>query len=113
MTLPLLPQDAFATSAHLHQFSAIAISANIQQRKPRHPKRPQLPPRETGTPTKRIVHTAVYKQKLTQNNDALKLHELLTHQAVELSKIIQKVNTLATHFQTPSQSKLSKFNSNI
>ena len=58
--LPLLPQDAVATSPHLQQFSADRhLTLDLQQRKPHHPKRPQLPPGETGTPTKREVHSAV------------------------------------------------------
>ena len=69
--LSLLPQDAVATSSHLQQFSAVRqLSRDLQRITPRHPKRPQLPPCEAGTPTKRIVHTAVHKQKLTQYNVA-------------------------------------------
>ena len=65
--LPLLPQDAVATSPHLQQLSAVRhLTHDLQQRKSRHPKRPQMPPAETGTPTKRLVHTIVNKQKLNQ-----------------------------------------------
>ena len=75
LPLPLLPHDAVATSAHLQQFSAIRqLTRILQQRKPRHPERQHLPPGEAGSPTKRIAHTAVYKQKLTQYHIALKLH---------------------------------------
>ena len=61
--------------------------------KARHSKRPHLPPSDAGTPSKRIVHTAVNKQKLTQYNNALKQHEQyinqpLSEQATELNKKI-------------------------
>ena len=69
--LPLLPEDAAATSPHLQQISAVRqLTRDLQQRKPRHRKRPQLHPVEAGTPD-RMVHTAEYKQKLTQYNNAL------------------------------------------
>ena len=43
--LSLLPQDAVATLPHLQQFSAVRqLSRDLQQRKLRHPKRPQLRP---------------------------------------------------------------------
>ena len=38
------------------------MTRDLQQQKLRHPKRPQLPPGEAGTPSKRIVNKAVYKQ---------------------------------------------------
>ena len=51
--LPLLPQDAVATSTHL-RFSALRqLTCDLQQRKPRHPKRTQIPPGEAGSPTKK------------------------------------------------------------
>ena len=63
--LPLLPQDAVVISRHLQQLSAVRqVTRDLQQRKPRHPKRSQLPPGGTGSPIKQIVHTAVNKQKL-------------------------------------------------
>ena len=76
----------------------------MQRRKPRHPKRPQLLG-EAGTPTNRIVHTAVYKQTLTRYYDALKLYELylgelLTERDANLDKVTQNVNILVNHFQT-------------
>ena len=58
---------------------------------------------QTTTPSSwltlvRLVHTAVYKQKLNQYNEALKHHEqyidqLLSEQAAELTKIIINVDT--------------------
>ena len=69
-------------SPRLHTWNYILPSVtscfathDLQQRKPRHPKRPQLLPGEAGTPVRRIVHTAVYKQKLHQYNKTLKLYE--------------------------------------
>ena len=53
----LLPQ--------LQQYSAVRqLTSDSQQRKPRDSKRPQTPPYEAGSSTKRIVHTAVNEQKL-------------------------------------------------
>ena len=57
---PFLPGEAVATSPHLHEFSAARqLTHDLQQGKPRHRKSPQLPPGETGTSTKHIVHIAV------------------------------------------------------
>ena len=92
--LPLLPQDAVATSPHLQQYSAVRqLTHNLQLRKPRHPKRhPRHPsPGEAGTSVRRIVHTSVYKQKLYQNNQTLKqyedhIDELLKQTTAELDK---------------------------
>ena len=102
-----LPQDAVAASSHLQQFSAVRQpTRDLQRIKPRHPKRPQLPPGEAGTPTTRNLHTAAYKQSIPQYNYALKLNELylnqiLTEQAAEIDKIIQNVTTLVNHFTPP------------
>ena len=47
--LLLLPLDAVATNSFLHQYPAVKKSTQqLQLRKPRHPKRPQLPPGEDG-----------------------------------------------------------------
>ena len=60
---PLLPEYTAAFSSHLQYFSAVRkMTRDLQQQKLRHPKRPQLPPGEAGTPSKRIVNKAVYKQ---------------------------------------------------
>ena len=93
-TLPLLPQDAVATSPHFQQYSAVRqLTHDLQQKKPRHPKRPQLPHGEADTPFRRIVHTAVYKQKLLQYNNNLKFYEnyideLLEQTAAGLIKLL-------------------------
>ena len=74
-TIPLHPQDAVATSPNLQQFSAVRqLTHDLQIQKPRHPKRPQLP-HGNGPPARRLVHTVVYKQKLSQYIDALKMYE--------------------------------------
>ena len=92
LPLPLLPQDAVATSPHLQQYFAVRqLTHDLQLRKSRHPKRPQLLPGKAGTPVRRIVHTAVYKQKLYQYNQALKqyedhINELLKQTTAELDK---------------------------
>ena len=108
LPLPLLPQDALATSPHLQQYSAVRqLTHDLQLRKPRHPKRPQLPAGEAGTSVRRIVHTAVYKQKLFQCNQTLKLYEdrideLLQQTTTDFDKIINiKLQ--------PPHSKLRKF----
>ena len=113
--LPLSPQEAVATSSHLQEFAAVRqLTHDLQQRKPRHSKRLQLPPGETGISTKHIVHTAVYKQKLTQYNNALKLYEqyitqLLSEQATELNRIYNNVNSIVKNLKNPS--KLLNFKS--
>ena len=105
--LPLLPQDAVATSPHLQQYSAVRqITHDLQLRKPRHPKPPQLPPDEVGTPVRRIVHTAVYIQQLHQNNQTLKLYEdhideLLKQTTAELDKFVNNVDSVVTNLQPP------------
>ena len=113
--LPLLSQDAVATSPHLQQYSAVRqLTHELQLRKHRHPKRTQLPPGEAGTPVRRIVHTAVYKQKLHQYNQTLKLYEdhideLLKQTTAELDKFVNNVDSVATILRRPS--KLRKFKS--
>ena len=107
-TLFLHPKDAVATSPNLQQYSAVRqLTRDLQQKKPRHPRRPQLPPNGIGKPVRRLVHTVVYKQKLTQYIDALKIYEqhldeLIKQTYLELNKIIN--NKLPP-------SKLSKFKS--
>ena len=75
-TIPLHPHDAVATSPNLQQFSAVRqLTHDLQIKKPRHPKRPQLSSHGNGPPVRRLVHTVVYKQKLSQYIDALKMYE--------------------------------------
>ena len=118
-TLPLLPQDAFATSPHLQQYSAIRqLTHDLQERKPRHPKRPQLPPGEAGTPVRRIVHTAEYEKNLLQYNTTLKLcenyiDELLKQTTAELDKIITNVDSVVNKLKPPPVSKLRQFKSPV
>ena len=106
-TLPLLPQDDVATSSHIQQYSAVRrLTQDVQQRKPRHPKLPQLPSGEAETPVQRIVHTAVYKQKLHQYNQTSKLYEyyldeLLKRTTAEPKKIITNVDSIVTKLQPP------------
>ena len=85
MLLPLLAEDTVATSSDLEQF--------FTNRK--------------ITPTKLIVHTTVYKQKMTLYNNALNLYEyyinqLLFEQASEINKIVNNVNGIVNNLQTPS-----------
>ena len=115
--LPLLPQDAIAVSSHLQQYSAVRqLTHDLQQRKPRHPNRPQLPPGEAGSPVQRIVHTAIYKQKLHKYNETLKLYEdhideLLKQTTAELDKINNNVDSVVTNLHPPPFSKLRKYKS--
>ena len=88
----------------------------MQQRKPRQPKRSQLPPGEAGTPVRRIVHRAVYKQKCLQANNNLKLYEhyidnLLKQTAAELDAITTNVDSVTNILQSPPVSKLCQFKS--
>ena len=83
--LPLLPQGIVATSSNRQKHSAFRqLSKNLQLRKPRHAKRPQLPP------------GAVY------NQIELYLNQLLFEQARDLKKL-QKLYTkclIASKFKT-------------
>ena len=96
-TLSLHPQDAVATSPNLQQYSAVRqLTNDLQIKKPRHPRRPQLPPDRIGPPVRRLVHTAVYKQKLAQYINALKqyethLDELIYQTTLELDNIYNKL----------------------
>ena len=84
-TLSLHSKDAVATSPNLQQNSAVCqLTNDLQLKKPRHPRRPQLTLDGIGPPVRRLVHTAVYKQKLAQYVDAIKLYE--TH----LDELIQQ-----------------------
>ena len=74
--IPLHPHDAVATAPNLQQFSAVRqLTHDLQIKKPRHPKRPQLSSHGTGPPVRRLVHSVIYKQKLSQYIDALKMYE--------------------------------------
>ena len=74
--IPLHPHDAVATSPNLQQFSAVRqLTNDLQIKKPRHPKRPQLSSHGSGPPVRRLVHSVIYKQKLSQYIDALKMYE--------------------------------------
>ena len=73
-----------------------------------------MPPGEAATPTQRIVHTVMYKQKLSQYNNAQKLHEnyideLSTKQTAELEQLIITVDAIVNKCKSKHTSKLSKF----
>ena len=112
--LPLLPHDAVATSSHLQQYDAVRrFTTDLQQRKPRHPKRFQLPQGEAGTPVRRVVHTAMNKQNLNQYNNTLKVYEnyfdeLLKQTTAELNKIITNVHSVAKKLKPTPVSKLRR-----
>ena len=101
----LHPKDAVATSPHFQQYSAVRqLTRDLQQKEPKHPRRPHLPSDIIDKPVRRLVHTVVYKQKLNQYIDALKLYEkhideLIEQATFELDKINDK----------PPLSKLRKF----
>ena len=98
---------AVATSPRLQQYSAVRqLIHDLKQRKPRHPKRPQLPPGEAGTPVRKIFHTAVYKQKILQYNNTLKLlenyiDELLKQTTAEHDKIITNIDSVVYKVKPP------------
>ena len=106
-TSSLHPKDAVATSLNLQQYSAVRqLTNDLQRKKPRHPRRPQPPLDEIGPPVRRLVHTAVYKQKIAQYIDALKLYE--TH----LDELIHQTTLELDNINnTLPPSKLSKFKS--
>ena len=96
-TPSLHPKDAVATSPNLKQYSAVRqLTNDLQLKKPRHPRRPQLPLDGIGPPVRQLVHLAVYKQKLAQSIDALKLYEthldeLIQQTTLELDNINNKL----------------------
>ena len=110
-----MPEAAVGTSSHLQQFSAVRqLTQDLQQRKPGLSKRLQPPPGDAGTPTERNIHTAVYKQKLDQYNNALKLceqylNQRLSEPATEINKNNNNVNAIVNNIQTPSS--LAKYKS--
>ena len=82
------------------------MTRDLQQKKPKHPRRPHLPSDINAQPVRRLVHSVVYKQKLAQYIDALKFYEqhfdeLLEQTTFELDKIDNKL----------PPSKLRKFKS--
>ena len=87
------PKDAVATSPHFQQYSAVRqLTRDLQQKKPKHPRRPHLPSEIIQQPVRRLVHSVVYKQKLNQYITALKLYEkhldeLIEQTTFELDKI--------------------------
>ena len=90
------------------------MTRDLQQKKPKHPRRPQLPSNVIGQPVRRRVHTVVYKQKLNQYIDAPKLNEkhineLIEQTTFELNKInkpppfqIEKIRNASAHTIIPS-----------
>ena len=85
------------------------VTRDPQQSKPRHPKRPHLPSGKAGTPTRRVFHTAVCKQKLSQYNNDKYIDELLSLQIAEVEQITTNVNAILN--KTKPTSKLSKLKS--
>ena len=89
----LHPKDAVATSPHFQQYSAVRqLTRDLQQKKPKHPRRLHLPSDIIHQPVRRLVHTVFYKQKLNQYIAALKLYEkhideLIEQTTFELDKI--------------------------
>ena len=80
------------------------MTRDLQQKKPKHPRRPQLPSDVIGTPVRRLVHTVVYKQKLNQYIYALKLYEKHIDELIEQTTFeLNKINN------QPPLSKLRKF----
>ena len=99
------PQDAVATSPHFQQHSAVRqLTRDLQQKKPKHPKRLHLPSEIIQQPVRRLVHSVVYKQKLNKYITALQVYEkhldeLIAQTTFELDKLNN----------TPPLSKLRKF----
>ena len=99
------PKDAVATSPHFQQYSAVRqLTRDLQQKKPKHPRRPHLPSDIIQEPVRRLVHSVVYKQKLNQYIAALKLYEKHLDELIEQTTFeLDKINN------TPPLSKLRKF----
>ena len=99
------PKDAVATSPHFQQYSAVRqLTRDLQQKKPKHPRRPHLPSDIIQQPVRRLVHSVVYKQKLNQYITALKLYEKHLDELIEQTTFeLDKINN------TPPLSKLRKF----
>ena len=76
------------------------MTSDLQQKKPKHPRRPPLPSDVIGKPVRRLVHTVVYKQKLNQYIDALKLYEKHIDEPFEQTTFeLNKINNQPPPFQ--------------
>ena len=96
--------SSFASECCRHIVSTSTVNPRSPAKGTQSSKTFSTAPYKAGTTMKSIVHTAVYKQKLHQNNNSLKVYEkylnqLLLEQAAELDKIIQNINTLVTQLK--------------
>ena len=107
LTSSLHPKNAVTTSPNLQQYSAVRqLTTDLLRNKPRHPRRPQPPLDGIGPPVRRLVHTAVYKQKIAQYTDAIKLYETHHDELIQQTTLeLDKINN------TLPPSKLCKFKS--
>ena len=88
------------------------ISNNIQQqKKPKHPRRPHLPSDIIHQPVRRLVHTVVYKQKLNQYIEALKLYEKHIDELIEQTTFeLDKINNKPPFPNCDNLKRLSPYN---
>ena len=97
---------------NLQQYSAVCqLIIDLQLKKPRHPRRPQLPPGGIDAPVRRLVHTVVYKKKLAKYIDALKLYEkhldeLIKQTTLEIDTITNKLPPSKLRKFKPTQTKI-------
>ena len=76
------------------------MTRDLQQKKPKHSRRPHLPSDIIHQPVRRLVHTVVYKQKLNQYIDALKLYEKHIDELIEQTTFeLDKINNKPPPFQ--------------
>ena len=115
-TLPLLPLLAVDTNSFLQQSPAVKeMTQHLQLRKHRHSKRPQLPPGEAGSRSKRIVHSENCKPKLSNYNESLincekYLDSLFQNQINDLNKIVSSVNDIANKLRVQINSSKIYYN---
>ena len=108
----LHPKDAVATSPHFQQYSAVRqLTRDLQQKKPKHPRRLHLPSDIIHQPVRRLVHTVVYKQKLNQYIDALKLYEKHIDELIEQTTFeLVKINNKPPFPSCENLKRLSPYN---
>ena len=108
----LHPKDAVATSPHFQQYSAVRqLTRDLQQKKPKHPRRLHLPSDIIHQPVRRLVHTVVYKQKLNQYIAALKLYEKHIDELIEQTTFeLDKINNTPPFPNCENLKRLSPYN---
>ena len=102
-----MPPDVAVANSFLQQCAAVTESnQQLQLRKPRHPKRPQLSSRESGLLTKRKAHSVIYKQNRSNYNESVFNYEkfldlLMYNQINKFDRNASNLADIAIHISTP------------